>query len=101
MNNTYSIHTIEGAFQLQGTYFSYLMIPTPKEEVSKVICTSLTEGKSVLAVGPKGKWSPSIEASIETIRKNVIKEIRNLEKNTNLRPSQVRRLELLKGWVGV
>lgn len=99
MKTTYTIHTIEGAFDLEGHFFSYLMIPTPVEDVTKVICSSLVDGSSVLATGPKGKWSPSVEASIETVRKNVVKEIRSLEAHGDLRPSQVRRLDLLKGWV--
>lgn len=100
MKTTYTIQTIEGAGFLTGRFFSYLMIPTPTEDVAKVICSSLATGKSVLATGPKGKWSPSVEASVETIRKNVIREVRSLESKEDLRPSQVRRFELLKGWVG-
>lgn len=99
MKTTYTINTVEGAFALEGHFFSYLMIPTPTEDVAKLYSSSIAEGTSVLATGPKGKWSPSVEASIETVRKNVVKEIRNLEAHGDLRPSQVRRLDLLKGWV--
>lgn len=99
MKTTYTIHTIEGAFALAGHFFSSVIIPTPVEDVAKLYSSSVADGTSVLATGPKGKWSPSVEASIETVRKNVLKEIRNLEAHGDLRPSQVRRLDLLKGWI--
>jgi hypothetical protein len=43
-----------------------------------------------------GQWSTSEEESIVLLRKEVVKELRRWEKKTDLRPSQVRRVEILK-----
>lgn len=57
-------------------------------------------GWSYLAAGPQGKWSPTLEKSIDVVRKTVLRQIKSLESHRDPRPSQVRRLELLKSWIG-
>lgn len=47
-----------------------------------------------------GKWCENEEKSIESLRNNVIKKIKRMEKNQDLRPSQVRKLDLLKKFIG-
>ena len=43
-----------------------------------------------------GQWGTSEEESKVLLRKEVVKELRRWEKKTDLRPSQVRRVEILK-----
>lgn len=60
-------------------------------------CYPTSEGISFLSVGGnKGKWYPTVEESIEGLKNNLRKEVRRLEGHGDLRPSQVRRLEVIK-----
>jgi hypothetical protein len=46
--------------------------------------------------GPKGKWSNNLEDSIKVVIKSIQKEVDRLSKNSDLQPSQTRRLEFLR-----
>lgn len=93
----FEVQTIGG----DAGFFTYLKVkgidPT---KVSKTWDDCYKSGWSYLAVGPKGKWSPTPEKSIDVVRKTVLRQIKSLESQHDLRPSQVRRLELLKSWIG-
>lgn len=86
-------------------FFSFLLIDgVPRDTVAGTRESSFRHelnrpGLLHLAIGPKGKWSSSPAESIELVRKNVVKEVKRLESNGDLRPSQVRRLNILKAWL--
>lgn len=77
-------------------FFSQIRVEAPEGYIAKTRPDFQDPGWVTLARHPKGVSSPTLESSIETLRKNVVKEVRALEKNGDLRPSETRRLELLK-----
>lgn len=76
-------------------FYSYLHAEAPTGHIAKTYSVT-PKGWVNLASHPKGVSSPTQESSLETLRKRVVKEVRALEKNGDLRPSETRRLELLK-----
>ena len=52
--------------------------------------------RSYVTDGPKGKWSNNLEDSIKVVIKSIQKEVDRLSKNSDLQPSQTRRLEFLR-----
>ena len=73
-------------------FFSYLKVEGTTEEVWKMY-DHLRPGFHMIA---SGQWGNSEEESKDLLRKEVVKELRRWEKKTDLRPSQVRRVDLLK-----
>ena len=53
----------------------------------------------VQITGNKGKWFSTEEESIQGLKKSISKEIARVEKRGDLRPSEVRRLDLLRSMV--
>jgi len=47
-----------------------------------------------------GKPSPTVSGSIENLKKDVLNRIKRMENHGNLRPTQVRKLDLLKSFIG-
>lgn len=76
-------------------FYSNLHAQAPVGRIAKTYPVEET-GWVNLASHPKGVSSPTREGSIEILRKNVVKQVRALEKKGDLRPSEVLRLELLK-----
>lgn len=56
-------------------------------------------GREILFLDCTGRWSDSEEEAIETLRRSVLRKIKMIEKNTDRRPSQDRKLELLKKFI--
>ena len=73
-------------------FFSYLKVEGTTEEVWKMY-DHLRPGFHTIT---SGQWGTSEEESKVLLRKEVVKELRRWEKKTDLRPSQVRRVEILK-----
>lgn len=81
-------------------FFSYLLVTQMVDgKVDKVYPSSFVDGWFNLASCPRAKFSNSEPESHNLLRKNVAKEIASLEKKVDLRPSQVKRMELLKGFL--
>lgn len=76
-------------------FYSYLHAEAPIGHIAKTYSVT-PKGWVNLASHPKGVSSPTPDAAREVLRKRVLKEVRALEKNGDLRPSETRRLELLK-----
>ena len=78
-----------------------LYVVGAREEVAG---THYADGRSAdtrsLAHAGRAKFSPTLAGALEDLRKNVTREVKRLEKHGDLRPSQVRRLELLKQFLG-
>lgn len=97
----YVIKTVEAP----AGFFSHVYLDQGirRDIPSKYTYPSLVDGRDMthLVNGPKGKWSKTLEESFEEVRKEVNRQIRKLEKDGDLRPSEVRRLDLLRGSLGV
>jgi hypothetical protein len=73
-------------------FFSHLQVEGTTEDVWKMY-DHLRPGFHTIT---SGQWGDSVEESYSLLRKEIIKELRRWEKKTDLRPSQVRRVEILK-----
>ena len=73
-------------------FFSHLQVEGTTEDVWKMY-DHLRPGFHTIA---SGQWGTSEEESKVLLRKEIVKELRRWEKKTDLRPSQVRRVEILK-----
>lgn len=60
-------------------------------------CGEDTTYPFVVADPGKGVWSETETESIKCLKKSIISEVKRLEKNDDLRPSQTNRLTFLKG----
>jgi hypothetical protein len=76
-------------------FFSYLKVTGVTEDVAGMF-DHKGPGFHTITSNPRGKWGKTEEGSVNLLRREVTREIRLLEGKTDLRPSQVRRLEILK-----
>ena len=76
-------------------WFSYLIHPTPTEEVHKSWWFR-GNGWNFILSSTKGRFHKTQEDSERDLLKKVSREVKRLEENTDLKPSQVRRLQILK-----
>lgn len=84
------------AFDHPGEFWTSIKIDVPYD--GTIIKSGRAgSGGTAIARQPVGKWSPTREQSILELKKSIMREIRNLEKVSEPRPSQVRRMELLRG----
>jgi hypothetical protein len=76
-------------------FFSYLKVSGVNEEVAGMF-DHKRPGFHTITSNPPGKWGKTEKRSVNLLRKEITREIRLLEGETDLRPSQVRRLVILK-----
>jgi hypothetical protein len=76
-------------------FFSYLKVTGVNEEVAGMF-DHKRPGFHTLTSNNRGKWGRTEEESLDLLRNGIRLEVRRLEKATDLRPSQIRRLDLLK-----
>ena len=83
-----------------GQYFIDLTVPTnelpvePVHGVTRYIHDQT--GSSSVTFPGKGKYFPTVDLSIESLIRKVKSEVRSLECDSDLKPSKVRRLEILR-----
>ena len=76
-------------------FFSYLKVTGVNEDVAGMFDYK-GPGFHTLTSNPRGMWGSSEKSSLELLRLGIHREIRKLENKSDLRPSQIRRLDLLK-----
>ena len=90
---TLTIQTIN----VPAGFFSYLRVHGHTEDIAGVLTMKESMGAPTkVTCNPRATFGVSEEDSLRLLRKNITSEIRKLEKKGDLRPSQVRRLDLLK-----
>jgi len=90
---TLTIQTIK----VPAGFFSYLKVNNHTEDIAGVPSMKGTMGEpTTVTSNPRATFGVSEEDSLRLLRKNITSEIKRMEKNGDLRPSQVRRLDLLK-----
>ena len=75
----------------------FLRVEDEGVDIWKVFTTEV-RGDLFVSVGRHG-WSPTEQDSIDLLLSQVKKEVKSLRRHGDLRPSQVRRLDLLQGFL--
>ena len=90
---TLTIQTIN----VPAGFFSYLKVKDHTEDIAGVPSSKGTMGEpTTVTSNPRATFGVSEEDSLRLLRKNILSEIKRMERNGDLRPSQIRRLDLLK-----
>jgi hypothetical protein len=89
---TLTIQTIN----VPAGFFSYLKVHGHTEDIAGVVPHMGAMGPTMVTSNPRATFGESEEDSLRLLRKNILSEIKRMEKRGDLRPSQVRRLDLLK-----
>ena len=90
---TLSVQTTEAP----AGFFSYLRVQGHTEDIAGVTPSRGSMGApTTVTSNPRATFGVSEEDSLRLLRKNISSEIRRLERNADLRPSQARRLDLLR-----
>ena len=83
-----------------GQYFIDLTVPTKELPVDPVHGVNPyihdRTGSSSVTFPGNGKYFPTVDLAIKSLIRKVKSEVKNLEVDSDLKPSKVRRLEILR-----
>lgn len=90
---TLSVQTEE----MPAGFFSYLRVQGHTDDIAGVASSRGSMGQpTTVTSNPRATFGVDEEDSLRLLQKNIASEIRRLERNRDLRPSQARRLDLLR-----